>query len=43
MTSSGEPVKFEITQPKSAKDKAIVKCDYDGKVKTYTLIPSNLK
>ena len=40
LTSSGEPVKFEITQPKSSKDHAIVKCDYNGKVKTYTLIPS---
>lgn len=40
IASSGQPVKIDIEQPKSAKDKAIVKCDFNGKVKTYTLIPS---
>ncbi len=40
---SGKNVKIDIEQPKSAEDKAVVKCDYNGIVKTYTLIPSKIK
>lgn len=32
-------VKIEIIRPKSANDKAVVKFDYNGKVKTYEIIP----
>ena len=32
-------VKIDITQPKSAGDKAVVKFDYNGVVKTYTIVP----
>ncbi|MCX4278557.1 MULTISPECIES: hypothetical protein [Muribaculum] len=32
-------VKIDITQPKSATDKAVVKFDYNGVVKTYTIVP----
>lgn len=35
-------VKISVEQPNSKDDKAIVKCDYNGVVKTYTLIPSRL-
>lgn len=42
MTSSNaNDVKVEIDQPKSVKDKATVRVDWNGKVKTYTLIPSD--
>ena len=37
--SDDHDVKVEIEQPKSARDKAVVRFDYNGKVKTYTLIP----
>ena len=37
--ANDKDVKIEIEQPKSAKDKATVRFDYGGKVKTYTLIP----
>ena len=37
--SNANDVKIEIDQPKSAKDKAVVRVDWNGKVKTYTLIP----
>lgn len=37
--SNAKDVKIEIDQPKSAKDKATVRFDWKGKVKTYTLIP----
>ena len=33
-------VKISIDQPKSVSDKATVKFDYNGKVKTYTLVPT---
>lgn len=40
ITSSNTPdIKIDVEQPKSVKDKATVKIDYKGKVKTYTLIP----
>ena len=38
-SSNANDVKVEIDQPKSAKDKAVVRVDWKGKVKTYTLIP----
>ncbi|MDE5870613.1 MAG: hypothetical protein K2H22_01520, partial [Muribaculaceae bacterium] len=38
--SNTDDVKVEIDQPGSATDKATVRVDYKGKVKTYTLIPS---
>ncbi|MDE5584904.1 MAG: hypothetical protein K2I92_01045 [Muribaculaceae bacterium] len=37
--SNAKDVKIEIKQPKTAKDKGVVRFDYKGKVKTYTLIP----
>ncbi len=40
VASNGSNVKIDIEQPKSHSDKATVKCDYNGVVKTYTLIPS---
>lgn len=39
---SDKNVKIDIEQPKSAEDKAVVKCDYNGIVKTYTLIPTKV-
>ncbi|MDE6786644.1 MAG: hypothetical protein K2J46_06365, partial [Muribaculaceae bacterium] len=41
ISKSDSPLKIEVVQPKSASDIAVVKCDYNGKVKTYTLIPHN--
>ncbi len=38
-TSDNPDVKIEITQPKSRTDKATVKFDYKGVVKTYDIIP----
>lgn len=32
-------VKISVTQPESVRDKAVVKFDYNGVVKTYTLLP----
>ncbi len=37
--SSGQQVRFDITQLIAPKDNAIVRRDFTGKIKTYTLIP----
>lgn len=39
VSSDADDVKIDIEQPKTATDKATVRFDYKGKVKTYTLLP----